>query len=591
MHKARVITSLLIILVVLCTAVALVMPKKAFATAGTEAQLSFEGKVVNTTGINIPDSTYNMEFKVYSGGTSGGGGTLVWTEDYLVGSGSVGVAFSSGTFQKNLGSVCAFTGGSCETYVNTGVNWNTHPLYLSMQVGNTSVCTVTTTFQANCGGDGEMSPYILLTSTPYSFNSSQLGGLTPAGYVQTALGGQVIQPTTNAIGLSILQNSSGSPSADIFDIQTANTSSVLQISGPSINSSNVVLNAVGAANNVTINPAGTGTLNLGTLASANTIQIGSTALAVGTQTINIGNDNTVGGTTNVVVGAGNVATGGTTTIQANSSLTMQVGNTSEIINTAGDTIKTSSTNSTSALQVQNALGISLLNVDTQNGLVNIGTGVNGDNVGYLLVLDSKNTAADPTEVNGAMYYNASTGNFRCGMAGTWENCIGGLIGSSTPGIIVNTCTVACAAIATGTSFYPQNYCVAGRTIHIIANGVYSDRNTPTLALNLYIGTNPALASDTLLGSAANAAAVGTTQTNLGWSLDAYLYCASTTSMWVQGGTTILTTTAGGVVRSQISSTAATPITNTTQNLYIFPVWGTSNVLNTISATQFIVTGM
>jgi len=189
-----------------------------------------------------------------------------------------------------------------------------------------------------------------------------------------------------------------------------------------------------------------------------------------------------------------------------------------------------------------------------------------------------------------MYYNAFTGNFRCGVSGTWENCIGGLTSSSSPGVAEASCTVACGAIATGTNMYPANYCVAGRTIEIIANGVYSTTGTPTLALTPYIGTNAAKASDTILGVAATAATAAATLTNQGWSLDIFLYCASTTSVWVEGGTQILTSAAGATTRSQISATAATTITNTTQNLYIFPAWSANSASNTIIAHQFIVKG-
>ena len=163
--------------------------------------------------------------------------------------------------------------------------------------------------------------------------------------------------------------------------------------------------------------------------------------------------------------------------------------------------------------------------------------------------------------------------------------------SSTPQVASASCTVACTAIATGTSMYPVSYCVAGRTIQIIANGIYSTTGTPTLALSVYIGTNAAKASDTLLGAAATAATAATTLTNLGWSLNVYLYCVSTTSMWVEGGTEILTTAAGAEVLSQISATAATTVTNTLQNLYIFPAWSANSASNTITAEQFIVEGM
>ncbi len=78
--------------------------------------------------------------------------------------------------------------------------------------------------------------------------------------------------------------------------------------------------------------------------------------------------------------------------------------------------------------------------------------VGGDNVtigavdptATLLVVDTKNTAGDPAGVDGAIYYNSASGNFRCYQGGIWTNCItasGGFVSlqnaydNSSPAII------------------------------------------------------------------------------------------------------------------------------------------------------------
>ena len=187
---------------------------RVIASTGINSELSFEGKIVTPAGINIPNATYNMEFKIYSGGTATGGGTLVWTEDYLIG-GSGGVSINSGIFQVNLGSVNTALGS---------LNWNSYPLYLSIQIGNTTSCTITTTFQANCGGDGEMSPYILLTASPYSFNSAALNGLSSAAFgqlsaSQTWTGANNFESATNSTSAFSIQNSTAT---DLFVADTTN---------------------------------------------------------------------------------------------------------------------------------------------------------------------------------------------------------------------------------------------------------------------------------------------------------------------------------------------------------------------------------
>jgi len=150
--------------------------------AAINSQISFQGKVVKADNTNPTDGTYNMQFKIYSGGagTTASPGTQVWFENRLIG-GSGGVAVSAGTFQVNLGSVSTLS----------GVDFNSDNLWLSMQIGNSNTCTATATnFQTNCGGDGEMSPFIRFTATPYAMNADKIGGVALSGLVQLTPGSQ-----------------------------------------------------------------------------------------------------------------------------------------------------------------------------------------------------------------------------------------------------------------------------------------------------------------------------------------------------------------------------------------------------------------
>jgi len=82
------------------------------------------------------------------------------------------------------------------------------------------------------------------------------------------------------------------------------------------------------------------------------------------------------------------------------------------------------TDSTTAFQIQGSTGQILLVADTVNTRIYIGT-PGGDSVGATLVLGAKTTAGDPAGTNGAIYYNASAGKFRCYENGSWQNCIFG----------------------------------------------------------------------------------------------------------------------------------------------------------------------
>jgi hypothetical protein len=81
------------------------------------------------------------------------------------------------------------------------------------------------------------------------------------------------------------------------------------------------------------------------------------------------------------------------------------------------------TTSTVALDVRTSGGSSsLFSVDTSGNIVRVGSST-GDGTGVLFVVDSKNTAGDPTGLNGALYYNSDYAKFRCFENGTWRNCL------------------------------------------------------------------------------------------------------------------------------------------------------------------------
>ena len=234
------------------------------ATAGINKEMSFEGKVTTTAGTNIPDGTYNVEFKIYSGGTQTGGGTLVWTEDWLVGN-AQGIKFTSGTFQANLGSIASLS----------GINWNSNPLYLSLQVGNTASCTISTTFQANCSGDGEMTPYILLTATPYAMNADQLGGLTASSFgqlnnSQTWTGANTIQNTAS----NALKVASASGTATLT-ADTSNGQVLIGQAGSSGQNGQIVFNSA------TVNGYAVTLNTSGSLAASYTLTLPTTAPTTG----------------------------------------------------------------------------------------------------------------------------------------------------------------------------------------------------------------------------------------------------------------------------------------------------------------------
>ena len=80
--------------------------------------------------------------------------------------------------------------------------------------------------------------------------------------------------------------------------------------------------------------------------------------------------------------------------------------------------------SAAAFIVQNSSAVGLFIVDTLNARVYIGD-VIADSTGVLLVLDTKNTAGDPTGVNGGSYYNSNVNKNRCFENSIWYDCVDG----------------------------------------------------------------------------------------------------------------------------------------------------------------------
>ncbi len=161
-------------LIAICVAIitTLFLNSASYAAPGINQTLSFQGRLLTSAGGVVSDGYYNMQFKIYEGGTASGGGTEKWSEAYTNNNANAGVNVKNGYFSVNLGSKTAFA---------SLVNWNDDTLYLSMNIaGNSPSCT---TF-ASCSPDGEMTPMKRITSAPFAINSAQLGGRTADGFIQ-----------------------------------------------------------------------------------------------------------------------------------------------------------------------------------------------------------------------------------------------------------------------------------------------------------------------------------------------------------------------------------------------------------------------
>lgn len=345
------------------------------AAPGINKTISFQGRLLDSSGEVVPDGYYNVQFKIYQDGTGTAvgnpGGTLKWTETYINdGSPTGAVQVVNGFMSVNLGSITPF---------GTSVDWNQDTLWLSMNVaGSSASCT---SFDAGaCEADGEMLPMKRLTASPYAMNAGAVNGKTADNFVQLAQGVQT-DASTNTSSIYINKTGSGhllqlqSGGNDAFTVtnagdlmlgNAANHSIFINTAGASTDGRQLAIsggnggsgtgttggtlslqggNAGGTNGNsgsVQIDAgAKTGTGNYGYISigatNAGTINVGSNSSAL-TQDINIGTNNTSGSTSNIVIGAGGSATGGTTTIQAKDGITIATNGTTRATFSGTDNI-------------------------------------------------------------------------------------------------------------------------------------------------------------------------------------------------------------------------------------------------------------
>ena len=323
------------------------------AAPATNKVINFQGRLTYPTGGVVADGYYNIQFKIYQGGTGSapgnGGITPSWIESYTNNNSNAGVYVKGGYFSVSLGSKTPF--GSL-------VDWDNDTLWLSMNIaGNANNCL--SFGGANCTADGEMTPMQRMTAVPYAINAGALGGKSAENFIQMAQGVQTdtsnntssihIDKTGTAGNFLQLQNSGTDVlritntgnltfgGAQDHGITVADSGTDTQGGhlglkagngggGSGASGGNLTLQGgdAGGTNgdggSVVINGgSGTGSGRGGTIyigsSNDSNVQIGNTNLASGTQGIDIGT-NTSGGITNVTIGASGTAGGGTTTLQA-----------------------------------------------------------------------------------------------------------------------------------------------------------------------------------------------------------------------------------------------------------------------------------
>lgn len=184
----------------------------AFAAPNVTKTIGFQGRLLNAAGVPVPDGSYNVQFKLYEGGTGAEtgnpGGALKWTETYINnGSPTGGIPVKNGFLTVDLGEKTPF---------GTNIDWDNDTIWLSVNVaGNAVACS---SFNGTgCEADGEMLPMKRITATPYAINSGAVNGKTANDFTQL---GQGVQTDLTDLS-SIFINKTGN--GNLIQLQNAAT--------------------------------------------------------------------------------------------------------------------------------------------------------------------------------------------------------------------------------------------------------------------------------------------------------------------------------------------------------------------------------
>lgn len=395
------------------------------AAAGINKTINFQGKMTDDNGLNVADGNYQFVFSLY---TVSSGGSATWTE-------TVNLDVADGIFHHALGSDTALPGS---------VDFNTDNIFLGI------------TF--NSDPDGEMTPRIQLSASPYAFNADQLDGLDAEDFVQ--LSPSVAQ--TGSIDIT------GSISAG-----SATLSGDISINGGDITSSGALNIQPNAGSSLSITLSTTGDLVVNTDqfyidTSAGNVGIGNASPSAkleitGDIYLSNGADRTIK-LENVASGAGNnlsiLGSNGSGTSAAGGSLTLQGGGGGGGFSVGGSVNIYGGTGSFSG----------------GNVVIRGGT---ASWVGGVTINDSH---------NGGTAINTGTSNGWVSIG----NASAGVITLQTSSTIGLTGTTTITGQTTGTALVVNNSTSTGNILQLQDNGsdvlVVADGGQVTIAGNVGIGT-------------------------------------------------------------------------------------------------------
>lgn len=139
------------------------------AANGINRGINYQGRLMDASGNQVPDGTYQMVFRLYDEET---GGSHLWSASTTNGLPTGPVAGVPVEVKNGLFSVVL--GDTDKGQVPLDIEWDSPNIYLGVKIES----------------DDEMSPRKKMTSVPYAFNSEKLQGQSASGTVQNTGGDQ-----------------------------------------------------------------------------------------------------------------------------------------------------------------------------------------------------------------------------------------------------------------------------------------------------------------------------------------------------------------------------------------------------------------
>lgn len=372
-------------LMALCVVIiaTLLLGHAAHAAPGVNQTVSFQGRLLSSTGTIVPDGFYNIQFKIYQDGPGSApdnpGGTLKWTETYANTAGVGGVDVKNGYFSVNLGSKNAF---------GTQVDWNQDTLWLSMNIAG-SAPNCPTFGSGACVADGEMLPMKRITASPFALNSARLEGKTASDFLQNSLSPQTasFNITGSATVGTLASSGNITTSSGIFQAgsnqgitSTCDTSQVLtgiQVSGGIVTGGTCVA-SVASGSTVTLQGSTPGTAQTG---NVNITGVGIFGAGIQSPTIDTtssGGSLSIGTTnaSSITIGNSNIVTSLAGPLNSTAAISLNGTYSSDVNNyriSIGGTLNSSATNSQYGLQNQVNFNPSGASLNDIYGFVNTAT--------------------------------------------------------------------------------------------------------------------------------------------------------------------------------------------------------------------------